>query len=58
MTSTVRPNGLEDLDDPDNPEDPRLPQTGMLWWPVPVLAAAGLLLIVMGCIRRRTGDGK
>lgn len=27
---------------------PSLPQTGMLWWPVPVLAAAGLLFLIMG----------
>ena len=33
----------------------RLPQTGQLWWPVPVLIAAGLVLIVFGLIRRRKG---
>lgn len=26
----------------------RLPQTGQLWWPVPVLSAAGLILIAVG----------
>lgn len=31
----------------------KLPQTGQLWWPVPVLVAAGLLMIVFGLIRRR-----
>ena len=37
---------------------PKLPQTGMLWWPVPVLACGGLLLIVTGLVvRRRQGDG-
>lgn len=30
----------------------KLPQTGMLWWPVPVLACAGLLLILLGLMRR------
>ena len=35
---------------------PKLPQTGMLWWPVPLLASGGLLLIVIGLIvRRRQG---
>ena len=29
------------------------PQTGILWWPVPVLLASGLLLVLMGIIRRR-----
>lgn len=31
----------------------RLPQTGLLWWPVPVLLTGGLLLIVLGLLRRR-----
>ena len=32
---------------------PTLPQTGMLWWPVPLLACSGLLLIVTGLVVRR-----
>lgn len=36
---------------PDNPPD--LPNTGMLWWPVPVLMSAGLLLILVGLMRRK-----
>ena len=35
------------------PSGPKLPQTGQLWWPVPALTAAGLLLIVWGLLRRR-----
>lgn len=31
----------------------KLPQTGQLWWPVPLLMCAGLLLIVVGAARRR-----
>ncbi len=39
-------------------EPPKLPQTGMLWWPVPALVCGGLLLIVAGLVvRRRQGDG-
>ena len=34
----------------------KLPQTGQLWWPVPVLFALGLALIVIGMARRR-GNG-
>lgn len=47
-------------DEPEPPkEDPELPQTGQLWWPVPVLIAAGLLFIVLGLIlRRRKGYEK
>ena len=31
----------------------KLPQTGKLWWPVPVLACAGLGCIAVGLFRRR-----
>ena len=31
----------------------KLPQTGLLWWPVPVLAAAGLLLLIFGALSKR-----
>lgn len=31
----------------------KLPQTGMLWWPIPVLAAVGLLFVVIGFAKRR-----
>ncbi len=33
----------------------RLPQTGMLWWPVPVLAFCGLLLFITGLQLHRRG---
>ena len=47
---------------PDDPqvdlpdEDPplvELPQTGVLWWPVPIMAVLGAALILMGYARRR-----
>ena len=31
----------------------RLPQTGQLWWPVPVLVLGGILLILAGVVLRR-----
>jgi hypothetical protein len=34
---------------------PTLPQTGQLWWPVPVLSAAGLLLFGLGWASRAKG---
>ncbi|MDD7741005.1 MAG: Cna B-type domain-containing protein, partial [Lachnospiraceae bacterium] len=40
-------------DTPTTPGKPTLPQTGQLWWPVPVLIAAGLLFVVIGLLRRR-----
>lgn len=30
-----------------------LPQTGQLWWPVPILLCAGLVLVLLGCLRGR-----
>lgn len=36
--------------------DKYLPQSGQLWWPVPVLLAAGLLLVIIGVARRREDD--
>lgn len=39
---------------PDNqPDAPKLPQTGQLWWPVPIMLFAGLLLVLMGLMQRR-----
>lgn len=43
---------------PPPAEQVRLPQTGMLWWPVPLLVAAGLLSLVIWLIlSRRKKDG-
>ena len=33
---------------PGTPPEPPLPQTGQLWWPVPILMAVGLFLMIMG----------
>lgn len=43
-------------DEPSGPETPdvsKLPQTGQLWWPVPLLLSLGLLFIVVGLLHRR-----
>ncbi|MDR1630190.1 MAG: Cna B-type domain-containing protein [Oscillospiraceae bacterium] len=42
---------------PDEPKNPNLPQTGQMWWPIPVSAGAGLLLFATGwfiIFRKRT----
>lgn len=31
----------------------KLPQTGMLWWPVPILAGVGIVLFLGGWLKRR-----
>lgn len=45
-TGTVAKNPTK----PDKPTTPdeRIPQTGQIWWPVSVLALAGLLLVILG----------
>ena len=48
--------------EPEKPSKPphsgggKLPQTGQLWWPVPVLVCAGLGSIAVGLLRRREGE--
>ncbi len=38
-------------------DKPNLPQTGMLWWPVPILSMSGIIAIMLGWkIRRRDED--
>lgn len=34
----------------------KLPQTGQLWWPLPFLAAGGILCIGIGLIKKRDND--
>ena len=41
---------------PTDPAKPSLPQTGQVWWPVPVLLMCGLLFIIIGLICRRRSD--
>lgn len=48
------PSGPEtDIPDDLTPLGPMLPQTGILWWPVPVMAVLGAALILLGVARRR-----
>ncbi len=37
----------------ETPPPPDIPVTGQLWWPVPLLAVAGLALVAFGLIRNR-----
>ncbi len=37
--------------DDEIPDDP-IPQAGMLWWPVPVLVCAGVIMFIVGIIRK------
>ena len=48
------PDEIE-IDDPSIPLGD-IPQTGQLWWPVPLMAVAGLFLVLIGFVRRRGGE--
>ena len=42
---------------PDVPKPPeKLPQTGLLWWPVPILAGSGVVLLFLGLTLARRED--
>ncbi len=51
----------EPTEPPTQPEEPPdLPYTGQLWWPVPVLACGGMLLLIVGVAlnRRKHRDAR
>lgn len=37
------------------PDKPKLPQTGQLWWPVPLLMVCGLLCLIVGAAMKKAG---
>ena len=68
---TTKPTAPEDTTAPDSSEEdttssdettkendkkPDLPQTGMLRWPIPYLACAGLVLFMAGWVRHRKSE--
>ncbi len=48
-------NTQEKTTPPPPEKDDKLPQTGTLWWPVPLLLAAGVALFCLGLVRRSRG---
>ena len=45
-------------DKSDTTDKPNLPQSGQLWWPVPILLTTGLLCVVIGLLRRRRAENE
>ena len=46
---------------PTEPEDPKLPQTGQMNWPIPLMAVMGLTLFVVGwvlCFGKKRGQNE
>lgn len=54
--SDTSPKTPSDSSSHTSPNESRLPQTGVLWWPVPLLACGGVLLFLMGWVRRRYAE--
>lgn len=61
----TNPNDPSNPDNPNNPNDPSnsstssdstLPQTGQLWWPVPVLLIAGIVICFMGIYLKKRSE--
>ena len=52
ITFVVTNTGEHPENPPEHPDD-KLPQTGVLWWPVPVLAAFGLVFLIAGALSRK-----
>jgi len=50
------PDTPDTPDKPDTPDEPGIPQTGQLWWPVPMLACGGIGLFLAGWLKRRNSD--
>ena len=59
-----KPDQPDKPDKPDQPDSPngdkeKLPQTGMLWWPVPLLAVSGMGCFLAGwVVNRKEHDDK
>lgn len=57
VTFVVTNTCTEDVPDEPPPSTP-LPQTGQLWWPAPVMLAAGFLCIILGLLRYRRSENE
>lgn len=42
--------------EPTKPDNPKLPQTGMLWWPVPILLVCGMVFLIVGKMMKKKCD--
>lgn len=44
LTNTLRP---------ETPVTPQIPNTGQLWWPVPIMLCAGMICLIIGILKQR-----
>lgn len=52
-TEPSEPSETTEPEEPTEPDGPQIPDTGVLWWPVPLLALGGVALILTGTVIRR-----
>ena len=50
-----QPPNVPPFTPPPEPPPDIVPQTGQLWWPVPVLMVGGLAFVLVGVLRRKGG---
>ena len=48
----------DDDDDNDSSSRKKIPQTGQLWWPVPLLLSSGFLCMIIGLLRKKKSGKK
>lgn len=59
VTNTLTNKDIFDTTDTSGNPSPTLPQTGQLWWPVPVLLCVGAVMLFVGVyISRKNGSSK
>lgn len=59
VTNTLTDTSIYDTPETSGNASPTLPQTGQLWWPVPVLLCAGAMILFIGVyISRKNGSSK
>ena len=59
LTNTAEePGGAGDSGNDSENTGQKLPQTGQLWWPVPLLMLVGVMCLLAGKVLRRSGDEK
>ncbi len=53
VITNSKTDNVDSPSDGTTSDDTKLPVTGVLWWPVPVLICLGLVLLILGFSRRR-----